>query len=312
MAINSEIKLVIGHNDRGTKHDAILRKLVCEKRHPHVTLCSSRFPSGISSQAKLRNAAMAAVSSPFVLLLDVDIYPNIFLFLKMAEDVKNGAVPFSIMPCLYLTQRGTRLLLQHDGESKIFESYLKFSREYVLHLATPSSVIVLRTEDYHAVGGFDEGFWGHGYEDFDFIIRLAEYHQAIDISKDFFIDKPYSAPLLAEGFRAHLGRFCLQNILGKKFVYHLYHGRNNLDPYYAARIKNSTIFSEKIKRLFVCHDPKVLTPQRDLIQMFFDECQKRGLTPEDYFVLFDARPSHLGRHDWLQRKLRKVFKGLIY
>jgi predicted glycosyltransferase involved in capsule biosynthesis len=56
------------------------------------------------------------------------------------------------------------------------KKFFDFSRKEFLHLASPSSITILKSDDYRMIKGFDERFRGHGYEDFDFLIRLYELH----------------------------------------------------------------------------------------------------------------------------------------
>src|SRR5687768_5556281 len=73
-ALDPAFRIMIGHNDRGTRHDASLRKIVQERGGSNISLCSVRLEDDSVNNAALRNAAFWQVDTEFALLLDADIY----------------------------------------------------------------------------------------------------------------------------------------------------------------------------------------------------------------------------------------------
>lgn len=55
-----------------------------------------------------------------------------------------------------------------------------------MHLASPSSITILKSADYETLHGFDESFRGHGYEDFDFLVRLYNHYFIPKVKADFW------------------------------------------------------------------------------------------------------------------------------
>lgn len=293
-------ELVVAHNDRGGRHDRLLVRSLAEL--PHVKLVSGRFYDGHVNTAKLRNFAAKAASSSVILLLDADIYPHPSLFRESADRVSSGIDRVVMLPCLYLTKWASRQL-ERDRKSpeRILNGYFSFERRYFSHLASPSSVLVLPKDDYWDVGGFDEIFDGHGYEDFDFMLRIALHHRLVRPTADLLENHTYRAPLLAEGFRKYLGRLSLQNVLDKKLVFHLFHFNDRRDGYFRAREENARKFADKYISLI--REGDVSRPnERLLIDDFFSWCRARGVAASNYFVLFDARPGHVDRlSSWRDR-----------
>ncbi|EIX8705493.1 capsular biosynthesis protein, partial [Escherichia coli] len=169
--------------------------------------------------------------------------------------------------------------------------YFDFSRKEFLHLASPSSITILKSESYKKIHGFDESFQGHGYEDFDFLIRLYNHHFLSKLKSDFLIDKPCHSPLFTTGFRKYLGEYCLDILLQKDLALHLYHDKKHNDSYYSAREENYRIFRDKYKNAISdeCHYDTTL------LLSFIQRCIDRGDDIRDYSIYFDNKPGHVDR-----------------
>jgi len=182
------LRLVVGHNDRATRHDATLRAWHDRNSGAACVLVSQALYEGEVNNARLRNAALALVVTPTVVLMDADIYIDRANLEHLADAVAAGS-PLAMLPCLYLTDAGTQLLLSGGAASAVIDDYFSYRREYVMHLAMPSSVIAFKTKDGLDIGGFHEGYTGHGYEDFDFMLRLA---------KKNWLDRWFSGPVAGQ------------------------------------------------------------------------------------------------------------------
>lgn len=283
--------LVIAHADRSSVHDRQFKAKLAQ--YDDVRIVSVEAGNVTPNLARLRNEGMRAIDDDIVLLLDADIDPDANLFHALVGQVKAGA-PLAMAPCLYLSKQGTRALHLGKSKSEIIASSLAFAPDFALHWAIPSSVMALRRSDYLAVGGFCEGYEGHGYEDLDFMLRLALATGLAAPSASLLIDRPYRAPLLAEGFRGRLGTLCLANLLDGQIALHLFHERDDAEPYYRRRQDNAKLFHDHVKAL-VCNPPEgersdAIPP---MIEAFYTECLRRGVNPANYHALFDARPRHM-------------------
>ncbi|EOJ1827737.1 galactosyltransferase-related protein, partial [Campylobacter jejuni] len=238
---SDEVEIVFGHNDRGSIFDKYLRKICAKKSN--VKLVSGRFYAKLICQSLLRNMAVEQCSSEFIYLMDVDCLFDENLADYCIDELKNKEKPFVILPCLYLSRKGSRMVFKHNRE-EMFDKYIMFRRDLYLHLASPSANIFVRKIDYFNVGGFNEKFIGHGGEDFEFMIKLALYKNVIKPTKDLMVDKFYKAPLLSEGFRKYLSFNSLPYFFEKKIVFHIYHKRNKSHKYFKQYDKNSTLLQE--------------------------------------------------------------------
>lgn len=299
IASKAGINIIFGHNDRGTLADAIFKKLV--RRYERIKISSCRLDSDEINSSLLRNIAARLVQTKYILLLDVDIWPDFSTILQYLGKVTRGETPFQILPCLYLTKAGSKLLTSGAVDSaELAKRFIAYSRKEFLHLASPSSVTILELKDYQDLLGFDERFKGHGYEDFDFLIRLALHYNLITPGTDFLVDKSARSPLFAVGFRKDLGTLCLSALMKFDVVFHLHHDKPRFGKYHAARPNNYSLFATKHQARV---DSSVRTPQT-LISVFEESCLESGQDIHKLSVLYDNKPGHVDRFDTLKRRIR--------
>ena len=260
--------------------------------------------SSMPELARLRNEAVKKTDAEYILLLDVDILADIDTFRELVKDAKQGD-GFSMAPCFYLTNSGNGRIKKY-GKKIIIKEYLNFSFDSVMHVARPSSVVSMKREDYWAAGGFCEKYNGHGYEDFDFLIRMAIYKNRPLNYNVIDVDETYRSPLLSIGFRAELAKLCVNNLLDGNIVFHLYHDKNKRDFYYKKRENNKLIFKNRIdafKEISLNDEFDI-----SLVEYFIKFCKEKNKNYIDYSSLFDARPRH---HLVKINFLKRIFKVSI-
>lgn len=300
-AEKSNIKVIFGHNNRNTWHDKSFVKKM--NNHSNIIICQAKEKSEFINVSQLRNLAFQQVDTEMVVLLDVDIFPDFTLFMSCATDIHNELVPFHILPCLYLTKYGSDYLRKKTSIEEIKQKYFSFSRKEFLHLACPSSIVVMKSEDYREIKGFNSAFNGHGYEDFDFLLRLSERYNIINKAADFLIETSHRAPLLSTGFRKELGMHCINALIEKKLTFHLYHSRDNEDNYYQRRKINYQLFSKLHQ-----HDVSVNEHySSSLLEEFIRVCKEKKVNYQTYSIYFDNKPGHQDRTDTLKRRVKLLF-----
>lgn len=302
-AYKENVKIIFGHNNRGNKYDKIFLNTLL--KIPIVKIKSLEGCSEDINTSLLRNLAFSEVDSEYIILLDVDIHPDFQLFKKYLKKTLDNIKPFYILPCLYLTKFGSKLIIEKRVTTlQLKEKFFSFSRKEFLHLASPSSITIMRTNDYKVIGGFDTDYNGHGYEDFDFLVRLCELYKRFDKKTDFLIDKSARSPLFAVGFRKYIGEYCLEVLAEKDFAFHLYHEKDNNEKYYLARKSNYLLFSKKHQSSKINIEEKDTT----LITHFVSHCMINNLSIHDYSILFENKPGHIDRYDTFKRKMRFLLK----
>ena len=164
------VQLIFGCNAAPKFWVNCLQRLIA--KHANIQLCLVEAEA--SSLAKLRNAAIAAVKTPYVLFLDVDIVPDRHLVDLAYQQVIHQPKQIGMFPCLYLSKSGSKLIPKYSA-AEFKDHYFDFRRDLILHLAFPSSIVITDIASVHEIGGFDEQFVGHGYEDFDFMLRFSTF-----------------------------------------------------------------------------------------------------------------------------------------
>ena len=297
-------RIVFAHNNRGSVADKQYVQALSLSKSEGVKVVSDKFYDGVVNPALLRNQAFAHVETDVILLLDVDIFPDMELFQHYADAVAAKEASFFILPCLYLTQCGTDKLLKGKMSiASLKAKYYDFSRRYFLHLASPSSIIFMVRGTYQDLNGFDERFSGHGYEDFDFMVRLAAHFGLISKPRDFMENIVARSPLFAQGYRRELGRLVIPALLKKNLVYHLFHERGGRADYSAQRHRNFELFKSKNKS-----EPSMTEPvDKTLLIAFVKAAEEIGVEVAEYSVYFDNKPGHVDRFDTFKRRLRFLF-----
>ncbi len=276
-----EIPVIIGHADRNKIQDNIL-KYIC-KYFKYTKLISIQYSQKDICNSKLRNTGYRYIKSKYMIICDIDIYPDIDIFEYMYNQCKTDYI--SMIPCIYLSYIGTQKIIKNKNISELIKDWLEWNLHYITHIAVPSSFICIHTDTYKKVGYFDESYIGHGYEDFDFIFRLALYLKKIQITPNIFIDKPYISPVFAQGFRGELAKLCIDNLIRKKIAIHLFHKKNK-DRYYKYRKYNSNIFISKMKLLYGDKNTCIKETRYPLINTFFESIEKNKEDPSDFSILF--------------------------
>lgn len=292
--INFEI--IIAHHDRKSQIDFFFKSYFRDK----CNLISIPCQTDSICNSLLRNVGAKHATFDIIALYDADLFMNKELLIEQARTINNQN-HFVMLPCFYLTQHASKQIKRKPNY--IYDKCIQADRRFVQHLASPSSALILNKKDYFKIGGFDEQYLGHGYEDFDFMIHLANHYDLIQLNDYSLEDKPYKAPIFATGFRQQLSLFSLIKLIENKAVFHLYHRNNKTcDQYYTARKANQQRFNNKVSSLV----KKEISTTKDSLERFnlLDFLLSVTNTPEDYPILFDCRRGHLDRVDTIRRKLR--------
>lgn len=273
----SGINIIFGCNNQPKFWIKLVQKLI--KPHANFKLCL--VEAEVCSLAKLRNTALASVQTQFVLFLDIDIYPDLSTIELAYKKTINNPIHLEMFPCLYLSQKGSKKVNSWKI-NKFIDSYYDFRRDLIQHLAFPSSIILTDLHSVQEIQGFDEAYIGHGYEDFDFMLRLFKHKGLIEYTQDILIDEPYLAPLMSLGLRAVLTKPFLKNLLTSYYFVHVFHKKNKAEDYYQKREINKHIFNAKFKE-FNLIDTKI--KKLELLQIFFSLLVNEKESPK-YAVLW--------------------------
>ncbi|WP_313390618.1 galactosyltransferase-related protein [Acinetobacter sp.] len=271
------VQLIFGCNAAPKFWVNCLQRLIA--KHANIQLCLVEAEA--SSLAKLRNAAIAAVKTPYVLFLDVDIVPDRHLVDLAYQQVIHQPKQIGMFPCLYLSKSGSKLIPKYSA-AEFKDHYFDFRRDLILHLAFPSSIVITDIASVHEIGGFDEQFVGHGYEDFDFMLRLFHYKGLIEYSADILVDEPYLAPLMSVGLRAVLAKPFLESLIQPVYFVHQFHKKDKEEGYYKKRDLNKKYFINKYQKL---KENEIHFNKLTLLNCFFNHVIEEKNSPK-YAVLW--------------------------
>lgn len=268
-------EIVIGHQNRDTFWDKLF--ILLYARHFNIISVHSNPESVCNSL--LRNKAVEQAKHEKLLLLDTDIFFDTHLFDEMANQLSTQE-RMIILPCFYLTAKGSKKIFKKPDF--VMDRCIQSDRRYLYHLAIPSSVTFLFKQDYLSIGGFNEAYKGHGYEDLDFLIRLSSQLNCLTFSKqDILNDQTYRSPLFSVGYRKVLASVCLPYFVKGKSTFHLHHKNDKKnDKYYLNKTKNKEIFSQLVDSFEEYEAPR-------------DEIELKNYI--EFPILFDLRKGHEGR-----------------
>ncbi|BBV67719.1 TPA: capsular biosynthesis protein [Kluyvera ascorbata] len=305
-AMKDNVSISFGLNYSNDRYERLFIEKMSAFSNVSIELVKQKKEVNLSS---LRNAAFSNVGTDDLVLLDVDIYPDFSIFIK---DIKNNYYEkdkFIIYPCLYLSKSGSKALKNNNlRRIDLLEKYFLFHRMHFLHLASPSSITLMKKHIYKEIGGFNESYIGHGYEDFDFLIRLCKFYSILPEDTDSFIDKPSRSPLFAIGFRRFLGRLCFPKLLSKEILLHIYHDKYQCesDNYYEFKKNNFCSFKNEHHVFF---KNEISDANDTLISEFINYVSMNKGSIHDYSIYFENKPGHIDRLDTFKRRLRFLLNG---
>ncbi|HEA8037784.1 TPA: glycosyltransferase [Campylobacter jejuni] len=219
------------------------------------------------SQGKCRNLGASCAHSNVLLFLDVDCYISLDNFEKILKliQIKNISQNINaliVLPVVYLSKEANEKLKQYDDKfwDILIQEDLFTAKNTWVKFFSPSSTssIVINKHQFLRLGGNDENFIGHGYEDFDLFARILKTcvsfeKMPVNLSYDarnwnFFDFKGFRSWFSLLGYEA-----CFYGI----YMYHFYHIEPNQNAYMQNKDKNHQLFYKHLKNIKK-HDLKPL------------------------------------------------------
>ncbi|EIP5774926.1 glycosyltransferase [Campylobacter jejuni] len=282
------------------------------------------------SQGGCRNLGASYAHSNVLLFLDVDCYISLDSFEKILKliQIKNISQNINtliVLPVVYLNKEANEKLKQYDEEfwDILIQEDLFTAKNTWVKFFSPSSTssIVINKYQFLRLGGNDENFIGHGYEDFDLFARVLKACVSFEkmptnLSYDtrnwnFFNFKGFRSWFSLLGYEA-----CFYGI----YMYHFYHIEPNQNAYMQNKDKNHRLFYKHLKNIkkhdlkplqvFKAKDEKVLMLFKDQnydfkdISVYVGEIIYKNIS--DFFIAKELKYELL--LDFLQQeKITKIF-----
>lgn len=192
------------------------------------------------SLARARNRGAYVANSPVVIFHDVDFLAISDVYHRLLdhiEAVELASRPehFFCVPVAFLTQDGTQHFLQHfeaSSEAWCFRQRHTHPHERMNFLVQGSSCIVTNRARLMAMGGHDEGFKGHGAEDFELLHRLSTLYPIAPRPPEYTRNMGSGPITEYRGFRAYFALYGEECRQGGCTLVHLWHPKRTEKGYY--------------------------------------------------------------------------------
>ena len=287
IAQDQSINFILGCNAQPERQVQQLQKIIAGC--PQITLVIDHSDSGHLS--RLRNIALAQVQTRYVMFLDIDIHINLEQIQNAFAQVQQHPAQLCMYACLYLSKKGSKQV-NRLTLTAFRHAYYDFRRDLILHLAFPSSIIITDLKSVQAIHGFDEQFIGHGYEDFDFILRLFHHKGLIKYQPSLLIDETYLAPMMATGFRAILAESQLEQLFQKEYFLHIHHEKDQKSLYHQQRQANQQRFEMKLKQQINAQETIIATAPPYLLKAFCQLLAQQKIKRPEYSALWAEIQGH--------------------
>ena len=249
------------------------------------------------SQGKCRNLGAKRARFEALFFLDADCYLSHLSFQRLLNLIKLKQISqlenaFLMLPCLYLNKEASEILSKKDEslwESLALLDLHKDKKELILNFALASSLIALNKKAFLSLNGFDESFIGHGYEDFEFVLRFLKKYVCFEkLPSNLEFDSRNWEFKAFEGFRALFSLLGLEGVFYGLYPLHFWHENPNQNGYLDNKEKNHALFYKELK------NTKMLlqkNPQKSFIGLN-SIVYKPYLCEQRHFSFLKARLSH--------------------
>ena len=215
------------------------------------------------SQGMCRNLGASYSSCNVCTFLDVDYYISKISIKKLLQLIEVKQIDknpnrFLILPCVFLTENGSNYLLNQDREkwdTLVQYDVISEKKNLSRFLALSSSSVVMNRHKFLELGGNDKTYIGHGYEDFDFSMRLFKSCGNIEyMPKSIQFDARSWTFTDYKGFRALLSVPGFEALFYGIYLYHFYHIEPNNNGYNDNKEINHQKFYSRIEKYKIMAD----------------------------------------------------------
>ncbi|EAL9523689.1 glycosyltransferase, partial [Campylobacter jejuni] len=213
----------------------------------------------VFSQGKCRNLGASYANAKVILFLDLDCFisfENFEKILKLIQikNITNNPNALVVLPVVYLTQKANEILKNYEidfWDALIQEDLISGKKTFVKFFAPSStSSLIINKHKFLELGGNNESFIGHGYEDFDFFVRVLK--SCIKFEKMPFnlnYDSRNWNFYNFKGFRSWFSLLGYEACFYGIYMYHFWHIEPNQNGYMDRKHKNHKLFYKHLKNL---------------------------------------------------------------
>lgn len=229
--------------------DASKNKILTNN-YPNIKIIQSKYQNPFSP-ARARNEAIKQTKFDFIMFYDIDMTNNDEFFTrlecKIQKEFETGISNFILLPFLYLSKKGTVKFEKNKNLNILKESYLKGSRELVENISLNSSAMIIKKSYLEKIGLFNEGFEGHGGEDYELIHRLIVNNPHSKKPDDYYTNETSDVIANLKGFRKYMAYYTLPLFFEELFLVHRWHDRPLFNNFYFKKSNNQDLLVSKMK-----------------------------------------------------------------
>ncbi|SUW97576.1 putative glycosyl transferase [Campylobacter jejuni subsp. doylei] len=210
------------------------------------------------SQGRCRNLGASYAHSNVLLFLDVDCYISNFsleriLNLIQIKNIAQNINEILVLPVVYLSKNGSDYI--YNQEQNLWDDIIKDDlisgkNKFIKYFSLVSSSIVVNKYKFLELGGNNDEYVGHSYEDHDFLARLVYNTTFFEKTpKSLCYDEGTWNIRKFKGFRAWFSLLGYEACFHGIYMYHFYHEEPNQNNYMSNRRKNHKKFYKNLANL---------------------------------------------------------------
>ncbi|RKO64174.1 capsular biosynthesis protein [Campylobacter sp. P255] len=232
-----------------------LRHIIKAKGHMYL---KDESQKEFFSQGKCRNLGASFANSDVVMFLDVDCYFSTrsletIMQLITVKNISKNINEFLVLPVVYLSKEGSEFIYTQEKDlwdSLIKDDLISGKREWIKYFSLSSSSLILNKHKFLTLGGNNEEFIGHSYEDHDFLARLLFETTSFEkMPRKLCYDEGSWNIKEFKGFRTWFSLFGYEMSFHGVYMYHFYHDEPNQNNYMGNRIINHKKFYDNLKKI---------------------------------------------------------------
>ncbi|HEF3642163.1 TPA: glycosyltransferase [Campylobacter jejuni] len=210
------------------------------------------------SQGKCRNLGAIYANSKVIMFLDVDCYISLLSLEKILNLIKVKNIvqhinEILVVPVIYLSKDGSNYIYCQEKnlwDDIIKDDLISGKNKFIKYFSLISSSIIVNKYKFLELGGNNDEYIGHSYEDHDFFARLLFNTTYLEkIPKALCYDEGTWNIRKFKGFRAWFSLFGYEMSFHGIYMYHFYHEEPNQNNYMSYRYKNHKIFYKNLANL---------------------------------------------------------------
>lgn len=233
-----------------------LKQIIEENGHIYL---KDESQKDFFSQGKCRNLGACFANAQVIMFLDVDCYVSPFSLEKILNliRIKNIAQcinEFLVLPVVYLTEEGSDKI--YKEEEKLWDDIIKqdliSGKNSLIKFFAPSSTstIVINKHQFLKLGGNNENFKGHGYEDFDLFARILKFCVKFEkMPLNLNYDSRNWDFKNFKGFRSWFSLLGYEACFHGIYMFHFWHKEPNQNGYMQNKDKNHQLFYKNLKNI---------------------------------------------------------------